>query len=138
MKKQYLQTPEEIVDALRSGQIIKDENSENEYTMAYGGMLCRRVRGHQWSVFNAAVSACGAKLYFEDDRVEIEVGKVYLTHTGKKVFITNKQPLYFEGALEGYTECFVCYNKYGRVCDDTGECRKDLYSPEDIIREVEK
>lgn len=137
MKNVYIETAEELAAALRSGQIIKEVHGEAEYGMV-AGTVCRRARGHKWSVFNTAITFVGKSLYFEDDRVEIEVGKVYLTHTGKKVFITNKQPLYFEGALEGYTECFVCYNKYGRVCDDTGESRKDLLCPEDIIREVEK
>lgn len=137
MKKEYVNTPAEISAALRSGQIIKEDHGEAEYALV-AGFVCRRARGHEWSVFNAAITCVGKHLYFEDDRVQLEVGKIYLTRHGKRVFILDKQPLYYCGGLEHYTDSYICYDQHGQVVDSDGKREKAVCYPEDIIREVEK
>lgn len=137
MKKEYVETPEEISYALRAGFIIKEENSECEYGMT-AGFPCRRTRGHKWTIFNASIPMSGARLYFEDNRVHLEVGKIYLTRNSKRVFILDKKPLYYCGGLEHYTDSYICYDQYGQVVDSEGVREKAVCYPEDIIREVEK
>ena len=137
MKNVYIETAEELAAALRSGQIIKEVHGEAEYGMV-AGTICRRARGHKWSVFNTAITFVGKSLYFEDDRVQLEVGKIYLTRNSKRVFILDKQPLYYCGGLEHYTDSYICYDQYGQVVDSDGKREKCVCYPEDIIREVEK
>lgn len=137
-KTVYLNTPQEIITALREGQIIKEDHGEAEYGMV-DGIICRRARGHEWSVFNTAITFVGKHLYFEDTRIELEVGKIYKTLHGRRVFIFAKKPTYYCGALENWANGIICYNVHGQVVAPRADGKtEEILAPEKIVKELEK
>lgn len=137
-KTVYLNTPQEIITALREGQIIKEDHGEAEYGMV-DGIICRRARGHKWSGLNAAITFVGKHLYFEDTRVQLEVGRIYETLSGRRVFIVAATALYYYGALENWGKGFICYNEHGHVVEvDAHGKTKEILTPEQIVKELEK
>lgn len=138
MKKVPVTTPQEIIKALRDGHIVREGNGVCEYLLV-DGIICRRIHAQRQYTINASIPY-EPTLYYEDRQLKIEVGQVYKTLKGNRVFIAKKGALYYEGAVEGYTNCFIYYNEHGKVVDSRGKCHPDSVCPEDIqeVRENEQ
>lgn len=83
--KRYLHTPEEIMQALKEGKIVKDE-----YGHAFAlknGFIIQMYAGEMQSV-NTTVYLDGYKYYIECPKpLKLEVGKFYKTRRGDKAII---------------------------------------------------
>lgn len=90
MKKVYLQTPEEVIKALKEGKTVKS-GYDSEFVLKYGFVIMTKS--------DKPVSV-NATLFFDDvlyieeqEPLKLEVGKFYKTRDGRKAWI-------IEGSLD--------------------------------------
>ena len=86
MKKQYIKymKPEEIIERLSGGEIIKDDNSDKYFKMI-NGIICHL--GKYYCVMNTKIRT-DKQYYFENEELFkiTEIG-YYKARNGKKVFV---------------------------------------------------
>lgn len=88
MEKQYINTPEEMMDYLKAGETIKDAFSGFKIHMKNNSILVEgekgvNLNGNIWFGKNAK------NRYFieREPEIEVEVGKKYKTSTGHEMFV---------------------------------------------------
>lgn len=92
MTKRYLNTPEEVIDALQDGKIVIDGEGYN-YKL-YKGIIFWKYK-EKWAV--TPTTSCLYGLYVnESEPLKLEVGKFYKTRDGKKAWVVSyKQGLHY-------------------------------------------
>ena len=106
--KRYLKTPEEVIDALAAGKVVRDEGSQ--WTL-YKGFIMRKDNTFDNWVVNDYILSEYAGLYVDEPKpIEIEVGKFYKTRNGRKAFVYAKTnfdyPYRFCVAMVGNLESY--------------------------------
>lgn len=80
MAKRYLKTPEEVIQALKEGKIIRD--NESQWTLLEGCIVRKDNDFDTW-VVNDFISGEYRGLYIEEpESLKLEVGKFYKTRRG--------------------------------------------------------
>lgn len=83
--KRYLKTLEQVIDALRAGKVIHDEDSQ---WALHKGFIVRKDNGFDDWVVNDSIDSSYSNVYIEESEpLKLEVGKFYKTRGGKKVII---------------------------------------------------
>ena len=86
MKKVYLETPEEVIKALKEGKVIKDDNGYS-YKLVDGFI----VSTQDYDVYiGATISGLEKPYILENEPLKLEVGKFYKTRAGRKAFVYAK------------------------------------------------
>lgn len=108
MKKVYLETPEEVINALKEGKEIKDKYNNN----------FKIVDGFIVATYNDNfyISGLGKPYILEEEPLKIEVGKWYETsgHQKARCFIVEKERCHF--TIDNYCHFFT--NKNGVYLDN--------------------
>lgn len=125
--KKYLKTPEEVVDALKSGKNVYT-TGDIEHKL-YKGIIIGKVCGDTiWSVGTDIVYS--QKPYIEEpEPLKIEVGKFYKTRGGEKArcYCQSKQNSFF--TIDGEPDGYYVWTDTGRLGrgDATSSC--DIIGP---------
>lgn len=88
MTKRYLNTPEEVVQALQSGKVVLDTN-KNKYKMINGIIATYWASKNEWGL-NMYINNRDNLYVEESEQLKLEVGKFYKTRDGRKAFIFTK------------------------------------------------
>lgn len=84
--KKYLKNPEEVIDALVAGKVLRD-NDNSQWKLHKGFIMRKDANSDTWIV-NDCISSNYAGLYIDEPKpLELEVGKFYKTREGEKVII---------------------------------------------------
>lgn len=131
----FVENLPDIIKALREGHTLKRKGSDNQFFLCDGMLVCFNTANETLSINPVITPTIG--LYYEETVVQIEVGKMYMTRSGDKVFILAKGANYFYGALENYPNCFVYYDHLGKVVNAEGKNINPAgYNKADIVRGV--
>lgn len=113
MTKRYLKTPEEVMQALKEGKTVKNENGD-AYVLK-DGLIVQTFLGNLLSL-NTTIFF-DANLYAEEpDELKLEVGKFYKTRDGRKAWVVSQQKderYPYAVAILGEVD-FYCPMKNGR------------------------
>ncbi len=131
----FVENLSDIIKALREGHTLKRKGSDNQFFLCDGMLVCFNTANETLSINPVITPTIG--LYYEETVVQMEVGKMYMTRSGDKVFILAKGANYFYGALENYPNCFVYYDHLGKVVNAEGKNINPAgYNKADIVRGV--
>lgn len=87
MKKVYLETPEEVIKALKEGKVVLDRTG-NKYKSINGFIVVSYISGG-WGVDSFIGNHEG--LYVDEPKpLKLEVGKFYKTRDGRKALVYGK------------------------------------------------
>ena len=128
MTKRYLNTPEEVVDALKEGKVVLDRTG-NKYKSINGFIVVSYISGG-WGVDPFIGNHEG--LYVDEpEPVKLEVGKFYKTRAGLKVVVLHID----ENSSDGCpVRVAVFDNIYDPYCvKETGEYANCSNSVWDIV-----
>lgn len=85
--KRYLHTPEEIMQALKEGKIVKDEYGR-AFALKNGFVI--QIYAGEMQCINTTIYLDGYKYYIECPKpLKLEVGKFYKTRDGRKAIVLN-------------------------------------------------
>lgn len=85
MTKRYLKTPEEVIDALQAGKVIR--NKESQWKL-HKGFIVRKDDAFDAWVVNDCLCSSHTDIYVEEpDPFKLEVGKFYRTRDGRKAIV---------------------------------------------------
>lgn len=86
--KRYLKSPEEVIDALVTGKVVCDEDSQWKL---YKGFIVRKDNNSDIWVVNDHIYSILTGLYVDEpELLKLEVGKFYKTRNSEKVIIKDK------------------------------------------------
>lgn len=98
MTKRYLKTPQEVIQALKEGKIIRD--NESQWTLLEGCIVRKDNDFDTWVVNDLISSEYGGLYIEEPESLKLEVGKFYRTRRGDKVVCLCRQKDYYVHILE--------------------------------------
>lgn len=112
MTKRYLKTPEEVMQALKEGKVIKNENGYS-YKLVDGFIVA--TAKNEFFVGDTIFSYLRPYI-LEEEPLKIEVGKWYETHYHQKArcFMVEKERCHF--TIDHYCHFFT--NKNGVTLDN--------------------
>lgn len=120
MKKVYLETPEDVIKALKEGKVIRDENN---YSFKIVDGFIVSTNANDFFVGDSIYSACKPCI-LEKESLKIEVGKYYETRNNKKA----------RCYLIIDTDCFFTVDNNGSfITNEKGYCIKEDSHNLDII-----
>lgn len=129
-KKVYLETPEKVIEVLKSGKKVFSDDGWT-YTMFDG---CVMARKEDKIFINPSVYMAERPYIYEATPIKLEVGKFYRTGEGKKAFC-----FYKKNITDGFN-CLCILEGQEGVCvyRQDGTCGfGDLSDEKDIIAEWE-
>ena len=88
MKKVYLETPEAVINALKEGKVIKDDNGYS-YKLV-DGFIVSTYKNH-FIVGDNIFNIDNHPYILEEEPLKIEVGKFYKTKNGRKAWVVSRQ-----------------------------------------------
>lgn len=98
--RRYLKTPQEVIQALKEGKIIRDD--ESQWTLLEGCIVRKDNDFDVW-VVNDAISSNYTGLYIDEpESLKLEVGKFYRTRRGDKVVCLCHRGDYYIHRLNSY------------------------------------
>jgi hypothetical protein len=129
MTKRYLNTPEEVIDALQDGKEIYDEES---VWKLHKGFIVRKNKDSDYWIVNDGIARHFRGLYVDEpEPLKLEVGKFYKTRDGRKAWIVGsageKEIFPFTVVAQEESEFYSVAQNGRRWCDDTDE--SDLVAP---------
>lgn len=129
MIKKYLNTPEEIVNALTAGKTIKS-NTGDSFVLQKGAFVISKNKNRPWCI-NPIMYGLNDYYIEEQEPLNLEVGKFYKTRSGKKAFVYTRSsspysyPFYV--VIIGKIDTYCC-NVDGKYSTNE-ESAKDLVAP---------
>ena len=87
MKKVYLETPEDVINALKEGKVIQDDTGYS-YKLVDGFIV--NTVGNNFIVGDNVFSR-NKPYILEEEPLKIEVGKFYKTRDGRKAWVVSRQ-----------------------------------------------
>ena len=124
--KRYLHTPEEVVQALKEGKIVKDEYG-HAFALKNGFII--QIYAGEMQCINSTIYLDGYKYYIEcPEPLKLEVGKFYKTRDGRKAWIV-------EGTMDDTFPFRVAAQKEYAVYTVTeeGKCFSEDMSGSDLV-----
>lgn len=118
-------TPEEVIQRLKNGEIIKFDNNKTFHIKMIDGIICRIYDGNNFMI-NGGFD--NDSFYFEtEESLTFEEGKFYKTREGKKAYISRKTTTRFYGIITGKTSLDT-WNLEGMHWYDKSPHKNDLIS----------
>lgn len=129
MTKRYLKTPEEVIDALQAGKVIRDKESQWKL---HKGFIVRKDDAFDAWVVNDCLCSSHTDIYVEEpDPFKLEVGKFYRTRDGRKAWVMEctdmKGAFPFRVATQRECSTYVITKDGRRYFEDTDGT--DLVAP---------
>lgn len=124
--KRYLHTPEEVVQALKEGKIVKDEYGR-AFALKNGFII--QIYAGEIQCINSTIYLDGYKYHIEcPEPLKLEVGKFYKTRDGRKAWVV-------EGTMDDTFPFRVAAQKELAVYTVTeeGKCFSKDMSGSDLI-----
>ena len=126
MEKVYLETPEEVIKALKDGKEVRDKY----------GSICKLVDGIIISKLNnffeigKPIRSVNKPYILEEEPLKIEVGKFYKTRDGRKAFVcaNTYTGLCWVVIIDSSADRTFCCTVDGMFCPGE-ENEKDLVAP---------
>ena len=87
MKKGYLETPEEVINALKEGKVIQDDNGYS-YKLVDGFIVSTYKNNF---LVGDNMFSRNRPYILEEEPFKIEVGKFYKTRNGRKAWVVSRQ-----------------------------------------------
>ncbi len=127
--KRYLNTPEEVIDALKAGKIIRDKDSQ--WTLRDGVIMRKDNNMVSWAVNDCIYSTYTDIYVDEPELLKLEVGKFYKTRDGRKAWVMEctdmKGAFPFRVATQRECSTYVITKDGRRYFEDTDGT--DLVAP---------
>lgn len=128
MTKRYLKTPEEVINALKEGKVVKSENKKYKLI---DGIICafhEQYGNKQWIVGHSIFEYEDAYIE-EPEPLKLEVGKFYKTRGGKKVIVLadTRKEKFFVAQIGKWTNSYTV-RKNGHIYEKA-ENDFDLVAP---------
>lgn len=89
MKKVYLETPEEVIKALKDGKVVYEENCPDYSFKLIENIIVAKYKD-SFEV-GSMVSIGNEPYVLEEEPFKLEVGKFYRTRNGSKAFVYAKE-----------------------------------------------
>ena len=124
MKKVYLETPEEVIKALKDGKVVYEENCPDYSFKLIENIIVAKCE--DFFEVGSMVSTGNKPYILEKEPLKIEVGKWYETrdHQKARCFIVEKERCHF--TIDNHCHFFT--NKNG-VLHDYETSRYDIIGP---------
>ena len=127
MTKKYLNTPEEVIKALKDGKTVKNTGGD-AYCLKDGFVLGKYASG-RW-VVNDDIYSSASKHYIEEQEpLKLEVGKFYKTRNGRKAWVAS----FSKWARYPYNVAVLGNTSFYSVLESGYYCDSRTTSPEDLV-----
>lgn len=124
--KKYLETPEEVIDALHEGKTIVADSGEK--IRLYKGILIGKLNKTRY-IINTCITSEDDPYFEEPKPLKIEVGKFYKTRAGDKArcFYIGRGAAHF--TLDGMEFRLMVSSETGCVWGNKREHKEDIIGP---------
>lgn len=124
MKIVYLNTPEEVIKALKKGKgVFLEEGGAGKVSLVDG--FCVKQLNDQFNI-NYTINLRDKPYILEEEPLKIEVGKFYKTRDGKKVICMYKDNIGCSVSLIGSLNGYYWVTENGKCSDTTKEYPADI------------
>lgn len=123
--KRYLETPEEVIDALQEGKTVFAKSGER-YKL-YKGLVVGKLK--KSALINSYICETDEPYIEEPESLKIEVGKFYKTRAGEKArcYLTGEHKAYF--TIDGSYGYISVYLETGGSWKDGEKSDYDIIGP---------